>query len=1348
MMDPEDNDSAEELEAVPSDMFDSGPSPVSGLGGWATGAGSALFAVTKGVSSRVEGVSSRMSLRAKDMLASVGDDPDNNGNNVHSSSGSPVSLASPNGSLRNGEGNGNAHGGDVSVASGSARNGSLRRFFQSNGGAASASGVLNGIANEAKTPPPPPTVDETEVSRLVSSLSASPQLAEKMVAMNKLSSVLGDGGGKCSQSVLRSVAAPLVVVMRDAEHFDPFFANACIGCTQQLLDSQGAVFATELVEEGAVEALIPLLHPRFELIRIQGLAFLEALLKAERGRVCAQLVGVPAGMQALVDLLDDRWDEVRHQTVSLLAAFLTGEGGVSAPIDLQNFVAFQDGFDKLFKNVTFEEHTRGDVSLQALAALTGTVTNNPLSRKLFLAGGHLSRLPSLLVVLRPGDVSDRPLVQPPQAAASTRRRWGWGGGRDRKRAAAAAAAAKMDGHANDANEGEDQAAVASPSGGGNGVPAPLSSPAMEEGAGAGGEKGRWSGKVPVARIRAALSLLSALCGCAETAATSTVNVANNGGKHGFQTGTALEDPAAAAAATATVVAGDEVRSAIGRERGLLAAVCELALASPRAPAGGGPTWADYGLPEDCQRSAMEVLATLIAKHPENQAFLTGCKVRGAPISVNVHGQKQLISSEPRNAVNVFLELWLAASSAVDEGLRPLVDGEGVGKTSDVSAEVATVDRALDAFLVGNTSWCRAVFAGISSTHSSAAKLRGGAEARPPTSTPSGSRRGSNGRGDDLVLGRPNGPSGNVGGTSHGSGRENGGGAGQNGTAAAGEGGPMSAVGGAAAMSAAIKRGLLCEQPTSSTSLSSSAPVSGPQEERSNGGGGGGGGDSTTEREEDDEPMAAALRLRLFRRVLQAGGADARAVAANVGLPTEGSRRQAAREQDYQDGREKAMQAESGAGTQDGSSPDEPEGTADQGLRAEGGEPGVEAGRQRDRNGWREGRISCSPPLTPALEVAVRLLADGYKCAVMLQTSVPDSVNKDNSSPPSDLTHYLISLGELVVTWLSPEGVGPALSQRLLASGSTWALLRTIGRAFRPDTSRRKGQPGKRRHSKEVRDLAADSSDAGPSTATGATATASASRLSDDPSLAYLHALVAVVVGSFVSAGTESLAKGTLSGGISKHIGVFEFCRILDAASDWVSFSWPGPADSVRVTREGGSTSAVPAFWALSGDSTFSAGLVEMVHAAHAAMIEQIVAGGLAPKPFPAALRNVGDVAQPPSNTARFGDAVVAEAAAEGGTTPSAALQQQGGGVESVSTEGGGGGGSGQDASVDEKVDITGSRQALEELLRRQQVRIEELEHRLLPHAVVEAAAAAAAAAARGHAGANADQDCEHPTLTI
>ncbi|CAN0451780.1 unnamed protein product, partial [Ectocarpus sp. 12 AP-2014] len=399
----------------------------------------------QGVSSRVEGVSSRMSLRAKDMLSSVADNHDNN-----NGSSSPHSNGSAAGAARS--------------------NGTLGLF--NNGSSSSASGILNGIADEV---PAVPVVDEAEVSRLVASMDSTTQLAEKMVAMNKLSNVLGDGAGQASQSALCSVAEALVALLRDAEYFDPFFANACIACAQQLLEAQGEAFAAEMVNAGAAQALLPLLDPKFELIRIEGLACLEALLVAERAKVCSQIVGVPTGMQALVDLLDDRWDEVRHQTVSLLAAFLTEQRGVPPPVDLQNFVAFQDGFDKLFKVANASEIS-GDFSLKALAAVSGALTDNPLSRKLFLAGGHLPRLPALLSVLRPGDVAEHPLVPRPQqqqAATSSRRRWGWG-----REKAQEPAVARGEDNGSEGGHGKGPAAGGPPSSGGGraaGAGAPRSS---------------------------------------------------------------------------------------------------------------------------------------------------------------------------------------------------------------------------------------------------------------------------------------------------------------------------------------------------------------------------------------------------------------------------------------------------------------------------------------------------------------------------------------------------------------------------------------------------------------------------------------------------------------------------------------------------------------------------------------------------------------------------------------------------------------------------------------------------------------------------------------------------------
>ncbi|CAM9701252.1 unnamed protein product [Choristocarpus tenellus] len=94
--------------------------------------------------------------------------------------------------------------------------------------------------------------------------------------------------------------------MREAADFDPFFANACVGCGLRLVDGQGLAMAEEMVKAKAAGALVPLLRPRFELTRMDTLALLAILVEADREGVCTQIVGYPAGMQTLVDLLDDR----------------------------------------------------------------------------------------------------------------------------------------------------------------------------------------------------------------------------------------------------------------------------------------------------------------------------------------------------------------------------------------------------------------------------------------------------------------------------------------------------------------------------------------------------------------------------------------------------------------------------------------------------------------------------------------------------------------------------------------------------------------------------------------------------------------------------------------------------------------------------------------------------------------------------------------------------------------------------------------------------------------------------------------------------------------------------------
>lgn len=61
------------------------------------------------------------------------------------------------------------------------------------------------------------------------------------------------------------------------------------------------------------------------------------------------------------------------------------------------------------------------------------------------------------------------------------------------------------------------------------------------------------------------------------------------------------------------------------------------------------------------------------------------------MAVTVHGQKQFVSAEPRNVVDVLLELWLAASSSRDGVAAGGGDAKNDGKGMDVTTEVWCVD---------------------------------------------------------------------------------------------------------------------------------------------------------------------------------------------------------------------------------------------------------------------------------------------------------------------------------------------------------------------------------------------------------------------------------------------------------------------------------------------------------------------------------------------------------------------------------------------------------------------------------------------------------------------------------
>lgn len=300
-----------------------------------------------------------------------------------------------------------------------------------------------------------------------------------------------------------------------------------------------------------------------------------------------------------------------------------------------------------------------------------------------------------------------------------------------------------------------------------------------------------------------------------------------------------------------------------------------------------------------------------------------------------------------------------------------------------------LDRALDAFLRRNVSWCVAVMTGVATLHASRARQGDGSGTSPPTPTADSDEAWTlNGGADGSQTRNP--------------------------TMQSEDDRSSTLVGGVPAMSHVVRRGLLAIHTPVSTAVTTAeargrrhnssgdviksrhaARMEGESRSMSAGNGavaensasGNGASSSNSSGGEEDNPIASSLSLRLLRRVLQAGGGEARALASGIGVATEGAGK---RGREARARRGSGMQMGVAAGDNEGGYYDD-FGTPI--LEGRGSGEGDEAGEDGygawgaeggDVGGYEEGGVTCGPPLTPALEVAVRLFADGYNVAVTMQ----------------------------------------------------------------------------------------------------------------------------------------------------------------------------------------------------------------------------------------------------------------------------------------------------------------------------------------------------------------------------
>jgi hypothetical protein len=171
--------------------------------------------------------------------------------------------------------------------------------------------------------------------------------------------------------------------------------------------------ATELIlsDPAQVELLLEMLEVPDPWVRLPTIQLLSALLHNDQEMLMASLLACAAGMDRVLAVLEDRSPaaEMLRNELLLLLKRLTEDS-----IEVQNFIAFSEGFDKLFAIMEDDGRDHGGghaggpggasaVTLDCLRIVhnvlgAGDAGPNDLAQKLFVQGEGALRLASVLAV--------------------------------------------------------------------------------------------------------------------------------------------------------------------------------------------------------------------------------------------------------------------------------------------------------------------------------------------------------------------------------------------------------------------------------------------------------------------------------------------------------------------------------------------------------------------------------------------------------------------------------------------------------------------------------------------------------------------------------------------------------------------------------------------------------------------------------------------------------------------------------------------------------------------------------------------------------------------------------------
>ncbi|CAM9720805.1 unnamed protein product, partial [Ectocarpus sp. 13 AM-2016] len=200
---------------------------------------------------------------------------------------------------------------------------------------------------------------------------------------------------------------PIFTDILQAGIADRSMTQTIMGIMLNLVKEQGANVSSFLKDVQNVQNLLDLLESTDALTALSAVQVLQALQKSSPESLEGCILECPAGLQALVEVLRDPREEVRNEVILLLGQLTTSN------LEVKKFVAFQEGFERLFDIMSSEGMLEGGsvIVKDCLHVCNNLLSGSSLTKALLCQSGCLKRFHQLI------DVRTSDGVEPAAVAA-------------------------------------------------------------------------------------------------------------------------------------------------------------------------------------------------------------------------------------------------------------------------------------------------------------------------------------------------------------------------------------------------------------------------------------------------------------------------------------------------------------------------------------------------------------------------------------------------------------------------------------------------------------------------------------------------------------------------------------------------------------------------------------------------------------------------------------------------------------------------------------------------------------------------------------------------------------------